>query len=191
MIEMRRWHVNSRHKYFFSPSSIVFHSRAERVSCCLRMIVLIMAATRNILPRFLAIPRATAPTSTIATSRRALFTSQSQKYYHSSPPFQQDVSAQQPHKPAQNPIAESMKASASPAGNKTTTTTVQGGQEDENRNAAFLGEADSDDGFEAEVDAHPEAHRHQFSDVSASGMHGQSGELLHHPAESQVDAPGH
>lgn len=145
-----------------------------------------MAATRNIVPRLLTTPRPTAPTSIIATSRRALFTSQTQKYYHSSPPFQQDVSAQQPQKPTGNPIAELMKASASPADNKTTTTAAKAGQEDENRNAAFLGEADSDDGFEADIDAHPEAHRHQFSDVSASGMHGQSGELSQAESEESI-----
>ena len=40
----------------------------------------------------------------------------------------------------------------------------------------FLGEADSDDGFEADVEVNPEAHRHKFNDVNASGLHGQAGE---------------
>lgn len=47
---------------------------------------------------------------------------------------------------------------------------------EEARNAAFLGEADSDDGFEADVEIHPEAHKHNLSDVSVSGLHGQTGE---------------
>lgn len=38
------------------------------------------------------------------------------------------------------------------------------------------GEADSDDGFEAGVETHPAAYRHQLSDVTASGLHGQAGE---------------
>lgn len=48
--------------------------------------------------------------------------------------------------------------------------------EDETKNSAFLGEADSDDGFEAHVEAYPEAHRHIIEDASVSGMHGESGE---------------
>lgn len=39
-----------------------------------------------------------------------------------------------------------------------------------------MGEADSDDGFEADVEINPEAHRHKFDDVNASGLHGQAGE---------------
>lgn len=65
-----------------------------------------------------------------------------------------------------------MKASASPTGNNTAASA-----HDENRNAAFLGEADSDDGFEADMAVHPEAHRHELNDMAASGLHGQSGEL--------------
>lgn len=67
-----------------------------------------------------------------------------------------------------------MKASASPTG-KNTSAAAATGPEDENKNAAFLGEADSDDGFEADVEANPEAHRHRLEDVTASGLHGQSG----------------
>jgi hypothetical protein len=63
-----------------------------------------------------------------------------------------------------------MAKSASPTGNDTTA------DADGNKNAAFLGEADSDDGFEADVEINPDAHDHKLSDVSASGMHGQSGE---------------
>jgi hypothetical protein len=40
----------------------------------------------------------------------------------------------------------------------------------------FLGEADSDDAFEADIEVNPEAHRHKFDDVNASGLHGQAGE---------------
>ena len=35
---------------------------------------------------------------------------------------------------------------------------------------------DRDDGFEADVEINPEAHRHKFHDVNASGLHGQAGE---------------
>lgn len=45
-----------------------------------------------------------------------------------------------------------------------------------NRNLIRVGEADSDDGFEADVEVNPNAHRHDLSDVTASGLHGQSGE---------------
>lgn len=34
----------------------------------------------------------------------------------------------------------------------------------------------SDDGFEADVEINPEAHRHNLDDVNASGLHGQAGE---------------
>lgn len=126
-------------------------------------------AARTTLPRLLACK--TPPSSTAAAlSKRALFTSPAQQYYHSSPPWQADVSSQQSPQPL-HPVAASMKTSASPAGTK-----VQAGLGgDENKNAAFLGEADSDDGFEADVAAYPDAHRHRLESVEASGMHGESG----------------
>lgn len=132
-------------------------------------------ASRSVLLRLVSAQRAVASSkAATSTSKRALFTLPATKYYHSSPPFQQDVSNQGIQQRAGNPIAESMKASASPTGNNTTAAA----QPDENRNAAFLGEADSDDGFEADVEARPEAHRHKFDDVAASGLHGQSGMAL-------------
>lgn len=117
-------------------------------------------------------PRKIAATS-IAAFKRAFFTTPTRKYYHSSPPWQQDVSAQPAQKKASNPINESMTASSSPTGSS-------GGaavQEDENRNAAFLGEADSDDCIEADVESHPEAHRHELDNVAANALHGQSSRL--------------
>lgn len=109
----------------------------------------------------------------VSVYKRALFTSPTRRYYHSSPPWQQDVSAQTSQHRAGNPVAESMRASATPTGNPAAAPPQP---DDPNRNTAFLGEADSDDGFEADVAANPEAHRHHFTDVSASGLHGQSGE---------------
>lgn len=131
-----------------------------------------MSAAKTTLLRLLTVPR---PAACVA-ARQAVFTVPARKYYHSSPPWQQDVSSQQPAGP--NPVVESIKASGSQAGGKPaapTPSAPQSAQSDENRNAAFLGEADSDDGFEADVETYPDAHRHNFDDVTASGMHGQSG----------------
>lgn len=131
----------------------------------------IMAARTTVLR--LLTSKAPPLSTTAALSKRALFTSQAQKYYHSSPPWQADVSSQQGPQ-SQSPLAASVKAAASPPGDKAQASRQSKG-EDENRNAAFLGEADSDDGFEADVEAYPDAHRHRLESVEASGMHGQSG----------------
>ena len=42
--------------------------------------------------------------------------------------------------------------------------------------AAFLGEADSDDGHETNVNLFPEQYEHKLEDVGASGLHGSPGE---------------
>ena len=42
--------------------------------------------------------------------------------------------------------------------------------------SAYLGEADSDDGFESDVEVNPEKHRHKLEDVQGSGKHGEPGE---------------
>ena len=100
-----------------------------------------------------------------ATARRAFLIS-SEKQYHSGSRWQQNVSSRAKPTRSQdpNPIAASMANSTTPTG------------EDSNdaKHAAFLGEADSDDGFEADIEINPEAHRHKFDDVNASGLHGTS-----------------
>ena len=65
-------------------------------------------------------------------------------------PFQRPIStfkplyADTPSQPQANPLVQSMAQSASPSGQT----------DDDGKHAAFLGEADSDDGFEAWKDAH-------------------------------------
>ena len=72
--------------------------------------------------------------------------------------------------PSSSPISASMAKSTAPSGNNAAFDV------EEPNNAAYLGEADSDDHFEADIEINPEAHRHKIDDVSFSGLHGQSGE---------------
>lgn len=47
---------------------------------------------------------------------------------------------------------------------------------DDATNAAYLGEADSDDAHEADREVNPEKYRHRIDDPYVSGVHGESGE---------------
>ena len=102
--------------------------------------------------------------------RQALVLSSHRQYYQSLGARQKDVSTQPKAQSGDNPIAASMARSSTPTGYDTAV------KPDDSKNASFLGEADSDDSFEADVEINPEAYRHKLDDVNASGLHGQAGE---------------
>ena len=99
--------------------------------------------------------------------QRASFVSITQKYYHGSQSWHNVAPSSFKTPGAKDPIAESVEKSSE---------LTEDNSDSVNRHAAFLGEADSDDGFEAHVEAYPEAHRHNLADVNTSGLHGQAGE---------------
>lgn len=105
----------------------------------------------------------------LGVRRSVVVTSRAQKCFHTRRPCFNTKPSQNP--PEADPIPESMRRSAAPSGDNASAVT-----EGEGKHAAFLGEADSDDAFEKDFDINPEAHRHHFSNVNASGIHGQAGE---------------
>ena len=118
----------------------------------------------------------------LSVPQRAYFKQPIRRLYHSSPALDTEMNAK-PTAPSFMPSRHSIAASMngphapeaamkdSPTLTSEGTSTVEAG-----RNSAFLGEADSDDHFEADVEINPETHRHRLEDVSASGIHGQAGE---------------
>ena len=119
-------------------------------------------------------------TPAIRGRRRAVMTTQFPK------PFQTvsiryNATKSSPNASNGNPVSESMKDSAAPSGDNTSTMTSN----ESHHNSAYLGEADSDDGFEANQAIHPS--KLEPVDAAQSAYLGEADSDDGHEAERIMD----